>query len=172
MPPKKPAARKPSATKPKAAARGSEPPPVEPDAGLYDRGFAGADAKYPPPTFLAPAAKSKWVELVPALLARTDSSGNVLLDQVTRDSLAVFCDAWGEFEEACRALAGLDSPFIEVGNGGALQPHPAVAMKKAARAELRNSGKALGLNPVARSGLRVKEAGAVDKVSAILSGGK
>lgn len=99
------------------------------------------------PTWLDPMAKSKWVTLVPAL----DRVG--ILTLIDGDALAVFCQAWAEFQWATQTIRK-EGRTITLPSGH-VQTHPAVAMQRSAWAAVKAFSALFGLDPSSRSRLDV-----------------
>lgn len=98
------------------------------------------------PTWLDPAAQAHWAALAPEL-ARLG-----LLTIVDGQVLAVYCQAWAEFELATRTL---QTEGRVVHTGGQLQPHPAVAQQRSAWKAVKDFAALFGLDPSSRGRLQV-----------------
>jgi P27 family predicted phage terminase small subunit len=95
---------------------------------------------------LAQEAQEMWSQLAPEL------SRLGLLTLVDLGSLAAYCQAWAEFQEATKTLQQEGRHFAT--DTGYLAPHPAVSQQRSAWAAIKAFSSLLGLDPSSR--LRVK----------------
>lgn len=98
------------------------------------------------PAWLADEAKKKWRALVPEL----ERLG--LLTVVDGDALAVYCEAWASFRKSCETLAEDGETFTT--DKGYVGPHPAIAIRNAARQTIKSFASLFGLDPSSRSRLK------------------
>src|SRR5262245_48457221 len=84
----------------------------------------------PCPEILHPKARAVWAELVPEL----DRLG--LLTLIDRHCLAVYCQAWAEFELATEVLEK-EGRYTKRGTGG-LTSHPAIQQQRTAWKAIRD----------------------------------
>lgn len=89
------------------------------------------------PSWLSPEAAAEWRRVVPELERLK------LLSGASRASLAAYCETWSTFVNASRLVAA-DGLTTATG-----RPHPAVAIARAAGAELRRWAVEFGLTPAA-----------------------
>lgn len=123
----------------------------------------------PCPDWLDDAAKAKWRALVPEL------SAIGLLTAIDGDCLAVYCQAWAEFQLATETLQR-EGRTIKAGEGGYKSPHPAVAQQRSAWKAIREFAALFGLDPADRGRLTMpdqpEEPDELDRLIAGVSLGK
>lgn len=115
---------------------------------LVNLGPAFVRAAPDPPAWLDPEAKAEWKRVVPELERLR------LLSRVTRASLVAYCVTWSVFVTATRQVQA-EGLTIEAKQG--LLAHPAVAIARAAGAELRRWATEYGLTPASEQ--KVKGSG-------------
>lgn len=91
-----------------------------------------------PPTWLSPEAKAEWRRVVPELERLR------LLSGVSRAGLAAYCETWATFAAATR-LVQVEGLTTATPRGP--RPHPALAIARAAGAELRRWQVEYGMTP-------------------------
>ena len=106
----------------------------------------GPDADLSCPDWLSEIGAAKWEEVAPML------SGMRVLTQADRDVLSCYCEAWAEFHESREIIE--KNGITAVGEKGGEYIHPAVNIKNSALKRIKEFGALLGLNPVARMGLK------------------
>lgn len=90
------------------------------------------------PSWLSPEAAAEWRRVVPELERLK------LLSRVSRASLAAYCETWSTFVTASRLVA---AGGLTVATARGPRPHPALAIARAAGAELRRWAVEFGLTP-------------------------
>jgi P27 family predicted phage terminase small subunit len=114
-----------------------------------------------PPNFLGPAARAKWNEMAPEL----HRIG--LLTAVDGDALAIYCTLWARLAEA-EAILEREGLVIEGEKGRGA--HPAAAIARDCRTQLRAFAVEFGLTPAARSRLSIKPEKSSDDLEVQLFG--
>lgn len=89
------------------------------------------------PAWLDTVGKAYWRRFAPLLPLTDDSS---------KEQLAMLCDNWSVFREATKRLQA-DGLTVQSITGGD-KPHPCLAAKWTAQAEIRRLSKTLGLDAV------------------------
>jgi P27 family predicted phage terminase small subunit len=97
------------------------------------------------PAWLDAAARSKWKRLAPEL----ERLG--LLTIIDGDILAMYCQAWAEFQQSTKTLQA-EGRFVRLASGKILT-HPAVAEQRSARQAVKSFAALFGLSPADRSRL-------------------
>lgn len=100
------------------------------------------------PSWLSAHAKVVWKRLAPIL---TDMK---IASRADSESLAMFCDAVSDFREAIIALAK-EGKVVKSATGHPM-PHPYVAIKNKAAANIAKFGDRFGLSPAARASLSME----------------
>lgn len=104
------------------------------------------------PTWLPPAARRKWRQLVPELVRLG------LLTVVDGDALAAYCCAWAELQQATQTL-DQEGRYVRLASGYLLS-HPAVAQQRSAWQAVRAFAALFGLDPSSRTRLAATAASA------------
>ena len=99
------------------------------------------------PTWLSTEAKREWRRIVPEL----ERLG--LATTLDRALLAVYCDAWAQFQRTTKVLQQEGSTFTT--KGGFVRQRPEVAIQRAAVDTIRQLAAEFGLSPSARSRIEV-----------------
>jgi len=102
-----------------------------------------------PPTWLGREAKAEWRRVVPELERLK------MLSRVTRASLTAYCETWATFVTATGILHREGLMIVSATRGPIA--HPAVAMQRAASAELRRWAIEYGLTPASEQKVRIDE---------------
>jgi P27 family predicted phage terminase small subunit len=102
------------------------------------------------PAWLDAAAKAKWRTLAREL------SAIGLLTVIDGDALAVYCQAWAEFQLATETLQR-EGRTIKAGDAGYRAPHPAVAQQRSAWKAIKEFAALFGLDPADRGRLTVPD---------------
>jgi P27 family predicted phage terminase small subunit len=121
------------------------------------------------PAFLSREAKAEW-RRVTKLLTQAG-----LIAELDRGALAIWCNGWGDFCEACAQIASRgDRGLVMTGSGGNLVVSPWVKIKAGAADRLLAVAPQLGLSPAARARLRgVETAGPTqDEFDSFLNRGR
>lgn len=106
------------------------------------------DPKKPPaPKWLRGEGRREWNRVA----RRLNEVG--LLTYVDRATLAMYCDAWGEYVEARDKVEKLGT-VIKTTKGNLIQ-NPYYSIKNQAMKQCQQLARELGMTPSARSGLRV-----------------
>lgn len=100
------------------------------------------------PPWLSQRAKKKWRELARTL----EPLG--LLTVIDGDTLAAYCVAWVELQDATETLER-EGRTVKASTSGYLMPHPAVAMQRSALQAVRAFAALFGLDPADRSKISV-----------------
>ena len=142
--------------------RGRKPKP-KPELRLITGGVTrlGAFDESPqPPDWLTPEAQAEWRRVIRDLVIRET------LARVDLQTLAAYCQAFGRWEVAERALAamGKNDPLtrgmmIKTTNGNAVQ-NPMVGTANVAARDMVRFAAELGMTPVARARVDAKGAAA------------
>ena len=106
---------------------------------------APASALPPAPEWLGSIGASKWHEVGPHLAAVG------LFAAIDGGALAQYCAAWDEFHQADQAVREDGLTFTN--DKGSIIANPAVKIRQAARAAIRQWGGEFGLSPAARVSL-------------------
>ncbi len=102
------------------------------------------------PNFLTAEAKAEWKRIVDDLV----SLGVVA--KIDRAELAVYCQAWADWKKAREMIAALgDNGYVENTPSGYKQIAAWMQMANRAEERMRTAGASFGLNPSARSKLRM-----------------
>ena len=104
------------------------------------------------PDFLSAEAKGEWARVAPALCRLG------LLTPLDVMPLAAYCDAFGMWISASRALAAEELAgrgTITSPKTGITRPHPLHAIARQARGDMRRYGASFGLTPSSRVGLDI-----------------
>jgi P27 family predicted phage terminase small subunit len=99
-----------------------------------------------PPDHLSDEAKAEWGRISGALTALQ------MLSTLDRAALAAYCQVYGRWEQAERALAASKALTITAGNGRAIQ-NPLVSIANKAMAEMVRIAAEFGMTPSARTRL-------------------
>ncbi len=123
------------------------------DSGGRKVAPAPAFKRLPPeaPEWLSDEARAEWDRVLPGL-TRLD-----ILKEEDRAALAAYCETWAEFVQATRALQEHGSLTITAAQGEI--PHPAVAIRRNAGAQLRTWANQFGLTPSAEAALSTSKGG-------------
>lgn len=91
-----------------------------------------------------------------------------LLTTADADSLALYCDAYAEYQAAGELIAAEGMTFTRTTDRGgeSVQANPAVAMRADAWRRMERMLSQFGMNPVARSRVHAPESGEVDPFEA------
>ncbi|WP_234052687.1 MULTISPECIES: phage terminase small subunit P27 family [unclassified Xanthobacter] len=98
----------------------------------------------PAPSWLSKEAKAEWKRVAPILVDERRT-----LTEADLPTLAAYCAAFGQLQEACRILASEGLTYRT--EAGIPKPHPAAKLRHDAMTQLRQLGSELGLTPVSRS---------------------
>lgn len=107
------------------------------------------DARLPRcPSWLEAEAKREWKRIC-------DGMPTGVLTSVDRGALAQYCQAWSDFVAASKLLKTVDDHCQVTANGNA-QLHPRSLVLRSSSERLIRLGGLLGLNPSARSRIRME----------------
>lgn len=114
------------------------------------QGF-NVDAEAPKcPAFLTTEAKAEWKRIVDDLV----SLG--VIAKIDRAELAVYCQAWADWKKAREMIKTLgDQGYVENTPSGYKQIAAWMQMANRAEERMRTAGASFGLNPSARSKMRM-----------------
>ena len=99
------------------------------------------------PDSLDDVARTEWYHIVPMLQEMR------VLTKADKAMLAAYCSAWSEFDMAEKLIAKRGFKPVSTTPRGTLQAHPAIAMRRHARDQIRKLASEFGLSPSSRSGL-------------------
>ena len=102
-----------------------------------------------PPAHLTAAAQEFWGEIVVQLVKVG------MIDRVDRPALELICTTWDEYSKADRVVR--EQGFFAAGPSGQIKEHPALKMRRLARAEFFKYAEQYGLTPMARTRLGLAE---------------
>jgi P27 family predicted phage terminase small subunit len=102
-----------------------------------------------PPEHLTAAAQDFWRDIVVQLVKVG------MIDRVDRPALELICTTWDEYTKADRVVR--EQGFFAAGPTGTIKEHPALKMRRLARAEFFKYAEQYGLTPMARTRLGLAE---------------
>lgn len=97
------------------------------------------------PSWLAGEAREEWDRQV------VDLDKRRLMAKSYRAALAMFCESWGTYVEACKVLAVEGNTTI--GAKGTVVKHPMVEVKNAAFDRALKMGQQFGFSPASQAGI-------------------
>jgi len=113
------------------------------------------------PEWFDEAQRAEWDRVTSEL------RGMGLLHRADRETIAGYCEAFAEFAACCVSLK--NSGLVSESERYGLRPHPLVKIKNDAQRRFLALADRLGLNPSARTHIRITETGARDPLSDFIS---
>jgi len=102
-----------------------------------------------PPEHLTEMAREFWADIIVQLVQVG------MIDRVDRPTIEMICTTWDEYMKADRVVR--DQGFFAAGPSGTIREHPALKMRRLARAEFFKYAEQYGLTPMARTRLGLAE---------------
>ncbi len=109
-----------------------------------------------PPEWLCPEARDEWDRMVPQLLARN------VLTRLDQTMVARYCQTWAVWRQSVRDLDKIGQIYLPKG-GKIAKQNPAMSIYLQSANDLLRMEQEMGLTPVSRQRLDIKEKETGDK---------